>query len=170
MNDAIDPMEVLRSFPQIRSSKTPELYETLFRVLCIRCQTGGKRLVTADEVSLFPYLQILFAGERTERAVLLLFDGSGTLVTRRTLGFGTEREGYLDLSRCLKGISHTEIVSAMLAHKHPGGTPALSGADRETASRISEALRCIGVRFDGQIILSDNFCRMYSCTQEPLPI
>ena len=168
MNDTIDPMEVLRSFPQIVSSKTPELYETLFRVLCIRCQTCGKRLVTSDEVSLFPYLQILFAGERTERAVLLLFDGSGTLVTRRTLGFGTEREGYLDLSRCLKGISHTEIVSAMLAHKHPGGTPALSDADRETADRIAEALHCIGIRFDGQIILSDHFCRMYSCAQEPL--
>ena len=157
---------LLRSFRKPRKSGTPLLFRALFGILLLRYETGGASLVTRADVSLFPYLHILFAGEVLEHAVLMLFGERGVLVSKINVGRGTEHAGVLDLSRCVNGVKRMRALSAILVHNHPGGTAALSGDDRETAERVSRALRSAGVRFEGQIVLSDGFCRAYSFSGE----
>ena len=159
---------LLRSIPNIGDSKTPALYETLFRSLFLQYRTEDAPRVTRSDVSLFPYLQMLFADEKTERAALLLFDAHGVLLGTRTVGYGTENEAELDLFHCLDGIDPKSISTALLVHNHPNGVSALSDADRETAERISAAFRYTRIRLDRQMILSGSFCREYSISESDI--
>lgn len=116
------------------------------------------RVSLFDRQALSQYVRSLFIGLKTERLILLSFDGSGQLNNTVRLTDGGVKQVDLDNRRIMEAALRSDAVYVVLAHNHPGGVAAPSAADANATRSVANLLSGVGIRLEDHLIVAREDC------------
>ena len=112
------------------------------------------RLATSQEAG--RYLIGLFAGRNTEAFYILCLDAQRRLNHAALISEGTVEEAPVYIRNIVQTTLLYNSVSVVLAHNHPGGSVAASGADIEATRQIIRAFELLEIGVLDHIIVAGN--------------
>lgn len=120
----------------------------LRRPLRTRPVLGGWTAVAA-------YLQAALAGRGREQFRVLFLDHRNRLIRDEVMGEGTVDAAPVYPREVLRRALELDAAALVLAHNHPGGDPAPSGADIESTRQVVEAGRALRIAVHDHFLVAD---------------
>jgi DNA repair protein RadC len=102
-----------------------------------------------------PHLNQIFAGRDYKSLAVLFLDSRHRLIECVEMFRGTINAAHVHPREIVKECLWCSAAAVVLAHNHPSGSPAPSGADRHITRRIQQALALIDVGVLDHIIVAD---------------
>lgn len=112
------------------------------------------------------YLTPIFCNKSTECVVMLCINHSGKLIKTSFISNGSIDSTQLDLRKLVFEALSCHATRIVLAHNHPGGVCAPSGADIAATKAIAKALGNMKITFVDHIIITDDH-RYFSFANTP---
>ena len=142
----------IRSF---RHGLTVRERTTINKAMAIvgRCMTQCETIFDAPD-AVKTYLQIYFAGERTERFVVMFLNLKNQLIAIETMFYGTLSQTLIYPREVVMNAMAYEASAVILAHNHPSGDINPSQADHALTQTLRTALALVDVRVLDHIIVS----------------
>jgi len=107
---------------------------------------------------LLSYLPQQFCGYTHERALLFYLDDSGSLLHRQCILSGTENAIRISWRSIVETAKRIGASALLLAHNHPNGIAAPSGADLATTQNLYHALKAQNVLLLEHYIVAGDLC------------
>jgi DNA repair protein RadC len=126
--------------------------ELVRRSLTPRAET---RTTLTNWHALLHFLRMEIAHLVEERAIVLYFNSSNTLVSKREF-YGTVNRCRLHVRDVVKSALDLSATAVILAHNHPGGCAAPSRADIELTREIAAALEYLDIALHDSVIVTSN--------------
>lgn len=134
------------------------------RVLQDRGRRRNPRLTDPDAVA--AYVMPLMAGRPEEVIYLLCLDAQCRVQFPALIAAGTVTAAHVEPRQAVETALRHRAASAILAHNHPAGEAAPSGADLRMTQRVAEALASVGVPLLDHVIVAGE--RVFSFEKEGL--
>ncbi len=96
-----------------------------------------------------------YARSRQEQLIILLMDGSNTLISMEVVARGSRNMVYVSLRDIAEVIIRSEASRVAFAHNHPSGNLTPSREDIRLTSRLVRFLKEMEVDFVAHIVFSD---------------
>lgn len=113
------------------------------------------------------YLTPVFCNKTTECIVMLCLNHSGKLIKTSVISNGSIDSTQLDLRKLVFDALSCHATKIVIAHNHPGGVCAPSGADIEATKAIAKALSNMKIKFIDHLIITDDH-RYFSFANTPI--
>lgn len=129
----------------------PIVLECARRIACAKFTDGGAQVRNTEH--LYDFLSTQLAARDHEVFALLLLDIDRKLIEYVELFHGTTEYCAVHLREVLKWVLASRATNVVVAHNHPSGNPAPSGADICLTGRLKQALADIGVQLLDHVIV-----------------
>ncbi|MEW6363233.1 MAG: DNA repair protein RadC [Acidobacteriota bacterium] len=112
------------------------------------------RIASAEDAA--SYLGQFLVEDREEQVHLLFLDAKNGVLAHEVIAGGTPDEAMLRPRKILERALAVRASAVLIAHNHPSGDPAPSGADEALTAAVACALTAAGLRFLDHIVLGSS--------------
>lgn len=115
---------------------------------------GGKKLTGYDEIG--RYLVKEFAGDRTERLVMIMLDCKDRVLGSATVGVGELRQANIDTRKIAEECIMIKPAKVIFAHNHPSGSTEISLNDHAATSSLEMFMGQLGTELTEHYVVADD--------------
>lgn len=130
---------------------------------------GSNTVILNSSRAIYDFLAPQLAHLPTEKLFVLTLQSNGALTRLRELSSGSTNQTVASISEILRPVLIDQAVNFIIAHNHPSGNPAPSGADRTLTRNLNKAAMTMNLKLLDHVVIGrplDGAQGYYSFSEE----
>ncbi|YCM45866.1 DNA repair protein RadC [Verrucomicrobiaceae bacterium 227] len=126
---------------------------------------GSKNHQFTNSEAVYQFLSPQLSLQATEKLIVLSLDSSARLIRMHEITSGTSNQTLAAIREILRPVLIDQACNFILAHNHPSGSTAPSGADLDLTKRLTKSAREMEIDLLDHVIIGrplDGSCGFYS--------